>query len=319
MLDPVNHESKDELTSDPMNDSMNGSFDGSMNDWNPFEEEAKPKLESVLVAGVELRPGDHVRLCPNKTADIFDLALRGQSAVIEAIEQDYDDKVHVAVILDNDPGRDLGALRQPGHRFFFAPDEVEPLAPSQLDEMQAAPTERKYRVLVAGIGNIFLGDDAFGVEVIRRLSQHPFPEAVGLADFGIRGLDLAYALMDGYEAVILADAIPRQRVPGTLYVIEPDLQSLPESDPALDAHSLDPVKVLAFARSMGANLKRIVVVGCEPASLCEEQGGGMGLSTEVEAAVGEGATIIRDLVEKLLRELPAQPEIAKISGGDHVQ
>jgi hydrogenase maturation protease len=287
--------------------------------WNPFEEEDKPKLESILVSGVELRPGDHVRLCPNKTADILDLALKGQTAVIEAIEQDYDDKVHVAVILDNDPGRDLGLLRKPGHRLFFAPDEVEPLAPSQLDEIHNAAPVRKHRILVAGIGNIFLGDDAFGVEVIRLLNQEPFPETVRLADFGIRGLDLAYALMDGFEAVILVDAIPRQSVPGTLYVIEPDLQNLPESEPALDAHSLEPVKVLAFASSMGAKLKRIVVVGCEPASLCEEDGGAMGLSTQVEAAVGEAATIVRDLVGKLLRELPAQPEIAKISGGHHVQ
>lgn len=306
-MDPVKHESRTELAKD------------FMKDWNPFEEEAKPKLESVLVSGVELRPGDHVRLCPTKTADILDLALRGQTAIIEAIEQDYDEKVHVAVILDNDPGRDLGVLRQPGHRFFFTPDEVEPLAPLQLDDVQSAATERKQRILVAGIGNIFLGDDAFGVEVIRRLSQNPFPATVRLADFGIRGLDLAYALADGYEAVILVDAIPRQSTPGTLCVIEPDLQKLPRSAPTLDAHSLEPVKVLAFARSMGANLKRIVVVGCEPASLCEEEGGGLGLSTPVEAAVGEAAIMIRDLVEKLLRELPAPPEIAKISGGEHVQ
>ena len=96
-----------------------------MNDWNPFEEKAA--VRSVRVAGVELQRGDRVRLRPQKTADILDLALTGQMAVIEAIEQDYDEQVHLAVVLDNDPGRDLGELRQPGHRFFFKPEEVEPI------------------------------------------------------------------------------------------------------------------------------------------------------------------------------------------------
>jgi hypothetical protein len=97
-----------------------------MTNWNPLEE--KPALESVRVFGVELKRGDRVRLWPQKSADIIDLALAGQTAQIESIEQDYDDQVHLAVILDNDPGRDLGELRQPGHRFFFSPEEVEPLA-----------------------------------------------------------------------------------------------------------------------------------------------------------------------------------------------
>ncbi len=100
-----------------------------MTNWNPLEE--KPALESVRVFGVELKRGDRVRLCPQKSADIIDLALAGQIAEIESIELDYDDQVHLAVILDNDPGRDLGELRQPGHRFFFSPEEVEPLALDQ--------------------------------------------------------------------------------------------------------------------------------------------------------------------------------------------
>lgn len=97
-----------------------------MSDWNPLEE--KPPVDSVRVFGVELKRGDRVRLWPQKSADIIDLALAGQIAQIESIEQDFDDKVHLAVVLDNDPGRDLGALRQPGHRFFFSPEEVEPVA-----------------------------------------------------------------------------------------------------------------------------------------------------------------------------------------------
>ena len=98
-----------------------------MNEWNPLEE--RPLIESVRAFGVELKRGDRVRLWPRKkNADIMDLALAGQLAEIESIEQDYDDQVHLAVVLDNDPGRDLGTLRQPGHRFFFSPEEVEPVA-----------------------------------------------------------------------------------------------------------------------------------------------------------------------------------------------
>lgn len=97
-----------------------------MTNWNPLED--KPALETVRVFGVDLKRGDRVRLWPQKTADIIDMALAGQIARIESIEQDYDDHVHLAVVLENDPGRDLGELRQPGHRFFFSPEEVEPLA-----------------------------------------------------------------------------------------------------------------------------------------------------------------------------------------------
>jgi hydrogenase maturation protease len=87
-------------------------------------------------------------------------------------------------------------------------------------------------ILVAGVGNIFLGDDAFGVEVVQRLSQRPQPAGVRLTDFGIRSFDLAYALMDGYDATLLIDALPRGQPPGTLYVLEPDLRALAEAAPA---------------------------------------------------------------------------------------
>jgi hypothetical protein len=94
-------------------------------DWNPFAEEKVPP-ESVAVFGVELRVGDRVRLWPQKTADIMDLALTGKVAIIEAIEQDFEDKIQFAVVLDDDPGREFGMMRQPGHRFFFGAEEVEP-------------------------------------------------------------------------------------------------------------------------------------------------------------------------------------------------
>ena len=100
--------------------------DGLLADWNPFAEEKAPP-ESVLVFGVELRVGDRVRLWPHKTADIMDLALEGKIAVIESIEQDAENRVHLALVLEDDPGKDLGMMRQPGHRFFYGSHEVEPL------------------------------------------------------------------------------------------------------------------------------------------------------------------------------------------------
>lgn len=97
-----------------------------MTEWN--RELENTRLESVAICGVAVKAGDRVRLWPQKSADIMDLALRGKVAVVEAIERDYDDQVHLAVVIEDDPGRDLGMLRQAGHRFFFSPEEVEPLA-----------------------------------------------------------------------------------------------------------------------------------------------------------------------------------------------
>jgi len=98
-----------------------------MNEWEFDLLEEKKTLEQINVGGVELKEGARVRLLPRAGGDIFDLALAGQIAIVEAIEQDYDGRAHLAVVLEDDPGRDLGMLRQPGHRFFFSPDEVEPL------------------------------------------------------------------------------------------------------------------------------------------------------------------------------------------------
>ena len=102
-----------------------------MNEWEWQLLEEKTTLESVNVSGVELKAGMRVRLRPKAGGDIFDLALAGQVALVESIDQDYEGRNHLAVVLEDDPGRDLGMLRQPGHRFFFSPEEVEPLA---LDE-----------------------------------------------------------------------------------------------------------------------------------------------------------------------------------------
>jgi hydrogenase maturation protease len=270
-----------------------------MNEWEWNLLEDKNLVDKLQIAGVEIKTGDRVRLRPGKRADIFDLALAGKMAIIESIEQDYEGQVHICVVADDDPGRDIGLMRQPGHRFFFSPEEIEPLGPNELAESSAQSTPA---ILVAGIGNIFLGDDGFGVEVVRRLSGRGLPDGVRVVDFGIRGLDLAYALMDGPGATVLVDACPRDAAPGTLYVVELDLSSLDSvavSQVAVDAHAMNPMNVLLMAKSMGAALKRVLLVGCEPATLGPQEGQ-MGLSKPVEAAVEEAVKLTETLVTRVL-------------------
>ncbi|HEY8714936.1 MAG TPA: hydrogenase maturation protease [Candidatus Acidoferrum sp.] len=268
-----------------------------MNEWEWNLLEAKTPLETLYIGGSEVKAGDRVRLRPGKRADIFDMALAGKTAVIESIEQDYEGKFHICVVADDDPGRDIGMMRQPGHRFFFFPEEVEPLTP---EEAAAAQKSKNPAILVAGIGNIFLGDDGFGVEVATRLAEKQFPEGVRIIDFGIRGLDLAYALMDEPETTILIDACPRDAAPGTLYVMEPDLSVFDASgNAAVDAHAMNPLSVLRMAKSMGAPLKRILLLGCEPETLGPEEGL-MGLSEPVEQAVGEAVKLTESLVARIV-------------------
>jgi hydrogenase maturation protease len=154
------------------------------------------------------------------------------------------------------------------------------------------------RILVACIGNIFLGDDGFGVEVARRLAGRPLPDGVRVVDYGIRGLDLAYALLDGPEVTIFVDATPRGGAPGTVYVIEPELAEVSATGSGgamVEAHGMDPMSVLRLVVSMGGKLERILLVGCEPATLGGEEGA-MGLSEPVQAAVDEAVAAIESLV-----------------------
>jgi hydrogenase maturation protease len=161
------------------------------------------------------------------------------------------------------------------------------------------------RVLIAGIGNIFDGDDAFGVEVAQRLSNRSLPADARVVDFGIRGFDLAFAFMDGYDLNVIVDTVQQGGSPGTLYLIEPDLDHLDELEsqsPALDTHGMHPVRVLRLAKQMGANLGRVLILGCEPESFGSEDEGKMGLSTAVEQAVGFAAERIEALVAETLME-----------------
>jgi hydrogenase maturation protease len=274
-----------------------------MNKWEWQLLEDKSPMESLTISGVQVRRGDRVRLRPRPGGDIFDLALAGKIAAVESIEQDYEGKLHVGVVLDDDPGRDIGLMRQPGHRFFFAASEVEPVA--QGEEARAVETKT---ILIAGIGNIFLADDGFGVEVASRLANKSFPSGVRVADFGIRGFDLAYALMEGYETTILVDAYPGEGQPGTLFIVEPDLKNLNPSETRqgfMEPHAMNPISVLRLAENMGGQLKRVLVVGCVPATLGPEEGQ-MGLSEPVAAAVDEAMKLIDSLVTRILAgEWPA--------------
>jgi hydrogenase maturation protease len=160
------------------------------------------------------------------------------------------------------------------------------------------------RILVAGIGNVFLGDDAFGVEVARRLATRPIAEEVAVKDFGTRGFDLAFAL-DSADVIIIVDAASRGELPGTLYTIEPQLEGLPAygqaEDPSdgPDAHAMDPIQVFRLARHMNVVPGRILLVGCEPESFGPENLGQMGMSAVVEAAVDRAVDLIDELIVQL--------------------
>jgi hydrogenase maturation protease len=262
----------------------------------------------------------------------MDLFLAGRTARVEGIHRDVEDAAYVAVALEDDPASDLHSWH--GRFYYFYPEEVEPLEAGAgegpdaerrshetrgtehagadhgpdpaADVAGAGPLYADQadvgsrRILIAGVGNIFLGDDGFGVEVANRLSSMALPEHVRVADFGIRGVHLAYELLErGYETTILVDAVPRGGEPGTVYLIEPDLDRLGDEGPGLaDAHGMDPRAVFALLKTLGGTPGRVLIVGCEPARTEEE----MGLSAPAAAAVDEAIGMILGLLE---REEPA--------------
>jgi len=157
------------------------------------------------------------------------------------------------------------------------------------------------RVLVAGIGNIFLSDDGFGVEVIKELEGIDLPEWVQIADYGIAGMHLAYDLLGGYDTTILLDATPHGRPPGTLSLIEADTGVLADSA-SIDAHGMQPEAVFRLLRLLGGDAGRVLIVGCEPACLDE----GIGLSPSVEAAVPAAVRAVTELAWGTSPELPVK-------------
>ncbi|MCE5267775.1 MAG: hydrogenase maturation protease [Planctomycetaceae bacterium] len=179
------------------------------------------------------------------------------------------------------------------------------------------------RILIAGVGNIFMGDDAFGVEVAQRLLRRRLPKAVRVVDFGIRGIDLAYALSDEHEAVILVDAACRGGPPGTLYVIEPEREPpgyvSRESAHAdlIDLYDLEPAKVLALAQRLGAKTAKLLLIACEPQPLPDDASAPFGLSQPVQAAVNEAVRLVEATVAGLMGNrrgsIPRTPRPAKVA------
>jgi hydrogenase maturation protease len=262
-----------------------------------WEELERPGPDSITVAGRELRPGSRVRLAPRPGGDVFDAVLAGRTAVIEGIDQDLEGRTTLAVVVEDDPGRDLGFARQPGHRFFFSPDEVEPLPAEPALARPDAP-----RILVAGVGNVFLGDDGFGVALADRLARRELAAGVEVVDFGIRGMDLAFAMQEGYDAVVLLDATPRGGRPGTVYVIEVDRDEHTEA--TLDTHGMDPAKVIGLVRALGGTPPRTFVVGCEPQTRmsAEHEDVVAELSEPVRAALGQALALVESLLAEITTE-----------------
>ena len=165
-----------------------------------------------------------------------------------------------------------------------------------MTDMSEQPAPASRRTLVAGIGNIFRGDDGFGVEVAQRLTPQALGHGVDVGDFGTRGVHLAYEIASGkYDEVILVDAAPRGGVPGTLYAIEPEIDDV--TPDAADAHSLTPATLLAWVRRIGGGNPHVVVIGCEPGCLDES----VGLSVPVTSAIDGAIEMVREMVTRASR------------------
>lgn len=166
------------------------------------------------------------------------------------------------------------------------------------------------RILIACVGNIFLGDDGFGVHLAQRLAAEPLPDTVQVRDYGIRGLDLCFAMQDGFDAVVMLDAVPRGQAPGTLYVIEVDPS---EGEPTLDAHGMHPLAVIGLVRACGAVPPPTFVVGCEPAIRIDPEADEIvgDLSQPVQAALEPAVALVRSLLDDLLTPTPDQEAVAR--------
>ena len=274
-----------ESTSAPSQSDPPLEADESVPWWDPGQDSSfDPFTDTMRIGGVEVGAGTRVRLKPSRRADAHDLFYAGRLATVKGVFNDVDGDQHVAVALDDDPAADM--LEWQGRFLYFHPDEIEVLQVTT------------QRVLVAGIGNIFLGDDGFGVEVIKNIDATSVPEGTTAVDFGIRGVHLALELLEGYDALVLIDAMPLGEPPGTVAIFEPDVESV---DPtSVDAHSMSPAVVLGLLAGMGGHVSRVVVVGCQPLSLDE----GIGLSGPVSAAVGPAI----EAVHQVLADIHSAPQ-----------
>jgi hydrogenase maturation protease len=166
------------------------------------------------------------------------------------------------------------------------------------------------RTLVAGVGNVFLGDDAFGVEVVRLLGEQPREDGVEIRDFGIRGVHLAYELLNGCDLFVLIDAAPRGEKPGTVTVVDvelPDRASM--TSPVIDAHSLTPDSIFALLVSLGGRPGRSLLVACEPADVSA----GMGLSEPVTEALPHAVRAVREILAQAAADTPDEQNAGRVT------
>jgi hydrogenase maturation protease len=277
--------------------------------WDPgADASVSPGTDSVVVAGHRVARGSRVILRPGtRRADAQDMFLAGRAALVEAVLLDVDDTAYLAVTLADDPAADLHSAH--GRFLYFAPDEVEPDAGDTGGRVQRGDQSGRCRpmtgrTLVAGVGNIFQRDDAFGVEVIRLLAGRPRPPGVKIADFGIRGVHLVYELLDGCDLFVLVDVAQRGCAPGTVTVIEVEPADMASPSGVMDAHGLAPDQVFAMLASMGSRPGRSLVVACEPADVSA----GMGLSDTVREALPHAVRAVEKILEQVEQEVQMQPE-----------
>ncbi|MEO6221202.1 MAG: hydrogenase maturation protease [Ginsengibacter sp.] len=166
-----------------------------------------------------------------------------------------------------------------------------------------APVNKKKRVMIAGVGNMFMKDDGFGGAVIKKMLNKTFPEGVEIKDFGTGGLKLAYDLMKGYDGLILLDASQRGEKPGTLYVIEPEegsVESNLEDGGPIDPHGCDPATILRFVKGIGAWPAKVLIVACEPTNVEDFE---IGLSEPVIQAVDKAVELVEDILKDIYTEV----------------
>jgi hydrogenase maturation protease len=278
--------------------------------WGPAVDEMyDPFTDTLVMNGRTVGAGTAVVLHPSRRADAHDMFLVGLTATVTGVFTDVDREVLVAVRVDDDPAS--AELAWQGRALFFHPDELEVV--DDVAPPGEQPRMRVPRVLVAGIGNVLLGDDGFGVEVANRMltMRMSMPEGVRVDEFGIRGIHLAYELLDGYDALVLIDAVPMGEPPGTLVVMQPDAPGRPADDEeedipesGLDAHSMNPDVVLGVLAHLGGAIENVYVIGCQPADLDE----GMGLSPSVAAAIDPAVELCSQLLDEVVALVEKESE-----------
>ena len=330
MIERADNVSNDEMLSlhgrltykEPEDDADEGETTNGTQLVPPAGIDVTPGEQELELGPRSVRLGDKVVLRPGTEGDVFDKILHGRTATVERIYKGYDERVYLGVTVDDDPGQDL--LRDTGRYLFFFADEVEVpdrvsgkggrqvTGPDETREErimleqaarrageQELDSRMDKQILVAGVGNAWLGDDGFGGAVIRGLEERELPSGVKVQDFGSGGLDLAYEVMRGYHALLLIDVSKQGGEPGTLYVIEPDPDEIAggiEDGEVLSPHGMDPATVLRFVKAVHGWPGKVVVVACEPADV-EEMA--MELTPEVEAAVENAVDLVLEQLNLL--------------------